>query len=1491
MSDEARLGEVVRDVGGPNASQTPPDGGTLSGLSPPVVLGDAASAIFLLRDYSKFGLAERVCYHFDLSEALMASEDATTTDPETHEHPRQTMIDTEEQQEYYTQIRGSGVLRLIELAPTAMWQRLTRRQKKSLRNTLRLFNRNAEQVHTEGKTICYQPQDLPLRCNPSTRVYFGYEFTRIAFCVDASASLTSTFGVMGHPATHAKNPLCPLDLLPKMARLFFQALVEPIITATMLEPWKPHLSVTVIAIYPMGETSETSLLVRDYHVYDSGSAKKLISEIEQWTYSDVESGISERISRRHATNAWSIPIYSSNMKHILEAGDYALDILSSEARPVIVVATDGRCISCDGIVDVFLDADRVDIPIHILDLSLSESHALGDPLDAEALPIQPSRMEMKFLSYDPGGTMSFPAHLTDDSEALFVVTRATGGCFLDTHLLVEASKSTAGHQFPADDTIQQSHSFKRRFARLNGLQGLVLFSLSPITPTFHSSWGKLVPPVYLQKQLNKSVAEVYGQSNGLDVSRHPALGNGQHNRKNHGTARTTFSMYVVSPVRVKALILMRIKEGYRAKQYGLSTNDPDKVFIQFTLPMEFGTILHYELSYKALSSEDHMVGSAHIKIELSGDAVFVQLVKQEFLRHAMPAHDKKPFTFRQKKCIRLCQVIRTMRTDDILQSYLGPPRKWSDQLRSSDSPFAKRLETLTENQRKMHFQADHFDVVCTGLVPYGTEDHFLSHFVSREDGVQELAEAVANWSTLTVKPGLMFVKRIPSLERSTTYCVVYLEESGIATNLCSVSIEFFGGTHPEDRLTFVSSLKDVIKSLKNAEVLQKQMAPFLAGHTHQQIVKKRHVEIQFHHASWDLVMDPELLPLLTKRRVEIGQFRLLESKDDYALFAKLVPTGIIDSSPDDLVQYQIAVLHDKVLIDLHMESESGVFNPYQDDEKKAGRFEKMVSTIRRRDQECSRALKSRTSLLRLFVASAGDEICDEDHRSSVNRVLAYSSRVTRNLRFFDTIGRANDILMTLTSDLLLSSHFAVDSAKLNISCDDILREEELGNWFIQQYDSQIMSIVHLSLVDHKTEEFGVVHNYRAMTFFTNGVSDLYSKRDDLADDDSTESHISEYMCVSEFADQFDVHQKKSFALALYLALRQANSPELADICITDFGYALESLDFVEVSSILVGGTTAQLNNGDSKLLQSIKTILEPVPGDSYHFFYSGDAYAKKPLELEDHDSADSSSDSSNNSSDDGDDMAKNVLAPSRSDDIETLDDDEDILDEDTTPPPIFVKFQIEGVDASVEELRHVTRSGILTTTVSVFKSSGGSPYSGGLLTWSHRAFASEITALLRSFVAEQTLARIEGTHDLMPHEHLQLVMKCLSRIQSVVSFIVEIYFFISQRGMMMPAGAPAGAEAAVEEGFSILDVELVNRTELALSRLPGNMYFVSTIRDGNRDQLHFWCILSLQNTLGSISVQIYNPDGHDAAINVLNKLHDILCSCIHRTNQRLLLRR
>ena len=195
------------------------------------------------------------------------------------------------------------------------------------------------------------------------------------------------------------------------------------------------------------------------------------------------------------------------------------------------------------------------------------------------------------------------------------------------------------------------------------------------------------------------------------------------------------------------------------------------------------------------------------------------------------------------------------------------------------------------------------------------DDRFLSGFVIIQDGRQALIDSITDWSSQIMTKDSKFLKKCSDSGKMTNYCVVELMESTKVSLLFTISVEFFGGTDPMKRFETLASLKGTLCGVKYVEVLEKQIAPFLIDSLLQESVK-----IQFHHASWDLVNDSELLSLLSKRRTEIGGFRLLESRDDYALFAKLAPKT--SDSPGDLIQYEIAVHSDKVTIDLHMESEN-----------------------------------------------------------------------------------------------------------------------------------------------------------------------------------------------------------------------------------------------------------------------------------------------------------------------------------------------------------------------------------------------------------------------------------------------------------------------------------------------------------------------------------------------------------------------------------------
>jgi hypothetical protein len=1471
----------------------------------------AGTAIFLLSDYGRYGLAERICYHFDLIEAFLVSDEKSSAPSEDN----------------ISNSSVSGVAGILECTPLAPWHRLIKRQKRALKNQLRAFNQETKKIRESKSTSCYQPKKLPLGLHPTSRLYFAYEVTRIAFCVDASPSLTSTFGVTGSSQGHC----CPLDGLPQMARTFFKSLVEDVDTSLMADPgcWRPELAVTVIAVYPLGKTVETSLLVRDYRVRDVKSAEVLADKIDHWVHHEVELGISERMCRDHDANTFCVPLYSSSMRNILETGDYALSVLSSESRPLIVVATDCRSVSCEGIVDVYLDIDRVDIPVFVLDLSTPETHAI-----TEKKPALSGKNDLNFLTYDPPNPSAFPLHLSDDSEALYGICRATGGCFLDWNLLLEASKSVAGAQSTTEGPLQ--HSFKRKFVKMNGMQWLVLFSLSPLSPTFHSSWGKVAPPKHLQKhlklnQVSDSIVSE-NQSNTISFSRHESFStqaskqvgrsvsdhsSPSHKRQNTNS-RITFSTYVVSPIRIKAFLLVRLKEGYRAKQYGSSTQDADKVFIQFTLPLQLGTVLHYELSYTALSSQNHMVGSAHIKIELSGNPGFIQTVKNDFLRQVP---DSRPFTMAQKVSARLCQVLRWIRIEDLKCAYLGPPTQWSNQLGSSDTPFVKRLGSLTPLQRRRHFQYDEFDILFTGRMPYTIDDEFLSEFMANDNGEQELFEHLSQWSTQVVKPKSRYVKQTQTSNGITEYCVIDLQPSTIASRICSVRVEYYGGIDPTDRLETLISLKSSIDDLKDVEVLRKQLGPYIVGISNTSFWNRGKIEIQYHHARWDLVIDPELLPLLMKRRLEIGQFRLLDSKPNSAIFAKLVEEKAINVAAGDLLQYQIAISADKVVIDLHMESESGVFSPFLMSRNTDNRFDRMVKVIRRRDQECGRALRSRTNLLRVLQSGDNGTLKDlntpvESHCISARRILAYSSAVSRKLRFFNlTDSPANDLLCQMTEDLLLSEPFGARAAKLAIASGELMEEEGPGLWFVVQFDRETMSLVRLSLIDKQEENNSRIQTYRNLTFFTSSISDLYSKRDDMRDDDSIDSHISEHLCVTDFADHVDVAMDRIFSAAAYLALRTIEPQTMGDFDPIDFGEVMESCEFVEVAGVFVAGATSLStddnagNEDHSKLYELIRMILQPVTGNDECMFYCGNGRIEDLTDINANDSDSESSgtadsldllDSSDNASaeenEEGGDPDDD--GHGKTDTASALDADEDSDDANafhkTLPPPLFVRFQLDGNRALLKDLHSISKLTRLTAHISVFKTNVTkdlrSPnYEHRFLPWSHQAAAIELSSLLKSYVAEQSIERLRCHGRSISQDDLQLVKRCLKRVRTVVYFSIDVFFYVSRTDQMVPSSAPAGGEFEVEEGFLSLKAELRKNEDLTFKPLSGGGFVVFP-SEGSDDVLEFYCFVYVEKGEGVIS-QMYHPEGEEKAAEVMSRIHSVVRACVHRVNQVLLLQR
>lgn len=994
--------------------------------------------------------------------------------------------------------------------------------------------------------------------------------------------------------------------------------------------------------------------------------------------------------------------------------------------------------------------------------------------------------------------------------------------------------------------------------------------------------------------------------------------------------RTIFSMYIVSPVRVKGLLLLRIKEGYRAKQYGQSTYDPDKVSIHFTLPLELGTVIHYELSYKALQDQSPLQGVANIKIELSGEKSFIQTVKNDFISNAAHVQRSRPSTIAMKASAKLCKVLRGVRKEDCLQAYLCP-LSWVDKITTADCAFTRRLGTLSQLQRRKHFRLDAFEVVCVGRMPYELDDYqLLSEFIDFDTGEQELFKSLSEWSTQTIKEKNRYVKKTTSSRDDLiAYCVIEVTRSGPTSRLFTITVEAFGGSNAVDRLVVLSSLKETVSRSRDVLVLKKPVNEFLIGLRDplcpelKLLQTNRFLESHVHHENWDGGPNPELLALLTKRRIEVASFWLIYSSDTYCLFAKLVTgdegklatadfTKASDSASSKLyqVQYQIAIISGSVVIDMHVEREQGVF--FTQLPMQSG-FHALFERVRRHDQECGRALGSRASLLALLTREESlVRGAVDDQLVSVKRLLKYASRVSRKLRFFHCgASIANKVLEELTVKLMLSDSFHVQVKQLSLDIDAVVSDVDRGIWFLMQFDAHTMGMAHLESSERQASATDDQPSfmYRNLTFFTIGLSDLYCKRDLIADDDSTDDHISEFMCVSEFADKIEACHGKDYARAAYLALCSDTNTQKLSFDTSDIDYALGFCCFVHIKSIVISQEIrhAETRCDVSNLFRVITSVLAPVPGDKYCLFYPGeDLHASgedvnvRAVEPNDESSTSEDGTQSGFSDDDTHDNGSPQI-DHESNDVSShgfslsSDASAEIHGSYHILPPIFVRLSLDDELVAPHEIARVDKTATLTTRISVFDPTGAltnknfESIDQSNFPEPHYRVALTIRSLLESYVAEQLLERFREYGPSVSRSDLKIVKKCLHRARHVLSRDVKFEIYDAKSDSMIRP-AQSGGNVEIDKTLPLFITELQNNGSIQLNPTSSTVFFVNDTVE-NSSALRYWCFVTVKMHLGVVNVKLYHPDGEWRAAEALSSVHEHVARTTRRVNQILLLRR
>lgn len=1066
-----------------------------------------------------------------------------------------------------------------------------------------------------------------------------------------------------------------------------------------------------------------------------------------------------------------------------------------------------------------------------------------------------------------------------------------------------------------------------------------IFCLSPLAPLYNASWGRLPPPAYLRRK--KSASDT-PQAGVLSLR---SLHQGQQDqlvrRGNH--SRTTFSVYKLSPVRVKSILLLRIIEGFRSRRYGQNTEDADKVSVHLTVPLELGTVLHYELSYVASPFYNVMVGSAHVKVELSGEEKFIQNVKNDFISHQVNLqHRARHGTIAQRTSAKLCMFMRWVRKEDCLDSYLTP-LEWGEKL-GTGSPFLRRLGTMSTVQRHRHFDIESFEVVCVGGDPFSNQESLLSEFMEEDSGENELLEALADFATQTVTDRRCYVLKLPPSRRDlVTYCVIEVIQSPEAARLYTIALEFFGCPDNHERVAVAHRLKERLCSCEFVVLIPRTVDQYIrvvmqgtggGGGGGGSLQKARGF---LHWDHWDLTKDDELIPILCqRRRSSIGNFWLFDSSRNHALLGKFVAREDIDAMKHPslhLVLYYIRARQDSVSVDIYMETQRGYLNPfcfYPRSKFASGVPNEFFERVKRRDFECALALKSRRRLLSVFAheespdSKHGNEaLLAKEQEEDVSRLLPYAKSAAKQLRFFKSgSGEANNELAALTSRTILSAAFSShDITELLISPESKVRGCEEGTWFLIRHDNHTLSLVHLALMDESIEtEKGNGENHRRLTFHTVYASDLYQTKDDFESEvEEHEEEHAEHLGVSEFADAIERAHAKNYARAFYLALRSKERNVVEKIDPDDFVFVTNSCVEMKVTEVYLSARPIDteedgISSTGTALSSLIATMFEPVPGGGTYFYYKGE------------EATDVLTDDVPSGFDRIHDLSVpyggvvsigeisgSEMSPGNEDDLMSFSSEEndqghafsgeigsagrvdatDDFPSQSPSPPILVRFRLDGKEVSLEDFVRMQSSSSLSAFITLFNKSDSDGIDGRAIESSHlprvhAAVAMTLVSELKSFVADQTLERLRQVGSNISEIDLRTAILSLLEAKNVASSKMSLEFFVAESDELVPASAPTGNERVLDNFLTLLCSEIEKQRTVKLKRITegGGDFFVTSEGDS---PLPYWCFVQLQRGLGRIILNVHHPRGIDIATEVAERTKAAIRQVCRRVNQIMLL--
>lgn len=843
---------------------------------------------------------------------------------------------------------------------------------------------------------------------------------------------------------------------------------------------------------------------------------------------------------------------------------------------------------------------------------------------------------------------------------------------------------------------------------------------------------------------------------------------------------------------------------------------------------------------------------------------------------------------------KICKLLRWMRKEDYLDSYLCLPG-WGDvDHMSPGSSFLRRLETLTGLQRHRHFRSETLEVVTAGGGnPYERAESIFGD-MEQNSGERELMETLASWSTEVISDAEIYLKEITHAREDDLayYCIVRVNQHPEVSRLFSITVDFHGELDTEQRLAILFTLKESLTSCDELLLLDRRVSnyislrPFLPS----SVWKPSWGEYFLHHKSWELLKDPEVLPLLYKRRHIIGGFFILHADENRAVFCKFVDDDNAETS--DMVLYQVLQRQDGIYVDIHLETCRAVFHPFR---SKSFPLYALYERVRRRDKDCAKNLRSRTNLLAALDTSndVHNERGSKQQEEDVARIMKVSTPTITKTRFFgEGSGYANDILCNLIARHLTSDSFHTQTAQLSVEHVD----QHEGIFFIMRLDWYVLSVACLEFRDQIESEGEKQKTYRDLTFFTAGIIDLYQSDDEtkvVKDFTSSDERYSEALPI----DEIMALHPQLYAIAMYKALRNQDYP-VTSFSSDEVSYAVSLFSFREVlhASIEVDDLTEQLpvdseTSTGQRLAELITTILTPVPGsDETLFYYHSEA--GRDVDRSDKAEVHTVTNSSNDLEQFLEDAHSFREDFAHSDEQSIGGENEEAeTQSDSECSPLYIQFtttdiggvgEDDGTLVSLKNIRALKRSVLLTAQLSVFEHPNEKA-----LPFTHTHVIRKLQHALNEFASEQTLDKYRyiGAESLT-NEAFKIVMRNLSQSKHHV-LTIPLTFYVTRASSMIKASDPTGVnESDLDHGYRILLSELES-SEFTTKSSADSFLFVDG--DASSTILLYWCFVQVDKSSGSVTVRVHHPHGQQAAQERAETTASLVEKMLDRTNQKLLL--